>query len=190
MTNQPIEPPDVHYINAAQGWLELGLPHDAKAELQKVSPRYFSHPEVLHLAWHIHAKLQEWDTCIDTARELLRAAPNWPGSWINLGNSLFFKKNFQAAYDHLLPALALFPENPSMPYNLACYTCQMGKITEARRWLAKAITLGDPQQIRQLALSDVDLQPLWDELRTDQGLLKFKCQLPAAADSDTEFTVE
>ena len=34
----PVEPPDSFYLSAAQGWMELGDPAEAQAELDKVAP--------------------------------------------------------------------------------------------------------------------------------------------------------
>jgi len=34
----------------------------------------------------------------------------------------------KAAWDALLPAADKFPNNPNIPYNLACYACQMNKL--------------------------------------------------------------
>ena len=60
----------------------------------------------------------------------------------------------------LLRAQAIHPEDPRIAFNLACYACVSGRIVEARDRLEKAIKLN--KDIRQFALDDEDLKPLWD----------------------------
>ena len=51
-----------------------------------------------------------------------------------------------------------------MRYNLACYECQLGRLTEARRWLEAAYELGGTREMKLMALDDEDLRPLWDHI--------------------------
>ena len=44
---------------------------------------------------------------------------------------------------------------------IACYACQLGDLKEAFGWLTKAIDLAGKEDIRQIALDDRDLEPLW-----------------------------
>jgi hypothetical protein len=53
---KPLEPPDSHYLQAAQGWLELGNPTEANEELQKITAPNRGHPDVLQLRWQIYAQ--------------------------------------------------------------------------------------------------------------------------------------
>jgi predicted Zn-dependent protease len=80
------------------------------------------------------------------------------------------------AYDQLLAAAGRFPKEMIIPYNLACYTCQLGDLAAARRWLERALALGgNPRQklLRlESALEDTDLQPLWEELRARVSTLQ------------------
>jgi hypothetical protein len=48
-------------------------------------------------------------------------------------------------------------------YNLACYSCQLGDIEQAKMRVGKAIEL-DPK-FKLLALDDADLEPLWDSFK-------------------------
>jgi len=54
-----------------------------------------------------------------------------------------------------------FPNEPTIPYNLACYTCQLGRRAEAEGWLARAFALGNSKEIKLQAMDDPDLAPLW-----------------------------
>ena len=68
------------------------------------------------------------------------------------------------AREALLPAAEMFPEEPVIPYNLACYACQLERLEEARVWLRQAMQIGEKKAIQQMALADEDLKPLWPEV--------------------------
>jgi len=71
----------------------------------------------------------------------------------------------QVAWDSLFPAMEKFPEEGIVPYNLACYACQLQQLDVARIMFKRALSLGDKGQFKKMALRDPDLQPLWDEFR-------------------------
>jgi hypothetical protein len=58
-----------------------------------------------------------------------------------------------------------FPKEPTVPYNLACYVCQQGRLDEARQWLERAVKIAGKEKIKFMALNDDDLQPLWEEIK-------------------------
>jgi hypothetical protein len=62
----------------------------------------------------------------------------------------------------LVDAEAKFPREAAIPYNLACYCCQLGEIEKAKRYLKKAFKID--LNWRMAALEDEDLRPLWDSL--------------------------
>jgi len=163
---KPLEPPDSHHVNAAQGWLGLGDPHEATVELEKVGLELRGHPEVLELRWQICAKEQRWQECLELAEVLFTAEPNYPGSWICRAYALRRVPGggLAAAQICLREGHQRFPQEPIIAYNLACYACQLGDLPEARKWLKRASALGSVSAIKQLALNDADLEPLWAEI--------------------------
>ena len=52
-----------------------------------------------------------------------------------------------------------------IPFNLSCYACQLQQLDAARDWLKRAVAVGGKEKIKQMALKDSDLEPLWDEIR-------------------------
>ena len=56
-------------------------------------------------------------------------------------------------------ARELFPKEPLIPYNLARYAAQLGRIDEAKALLHSAIGL-DPL-FKEMALEDDDLAGIW-----------------------------
>jgi tetratricopeptide (TPR) repeat protein len=73
-------------------------------------------------------------------------------------------KRTEEARAVLLPVADKFTDNHTIPYNLACYECQLGNLKEARDWLSKAIDLAGKDDVRAMALEDPDLEPLWAKI--------------------------
>jgi len=157
----------MHYLSAAIGWMELGVLAEAEIELDRISAPQQSHPDVLEVRWQVLAKLKRWEGALAVARALLKGAPSRCSGWLHQAYSLrrVSKNGLQQAWDALLPAYDKFPREPTIPYNLSCYACQMQQLDEARAWLKRALKLGDRQRIKQMALDDPDLEPLWKEIQ-------------------------
>jgi len=162
-----LEPPDTHFLSAAIGWIELGDCDEARAELARISPAFRSHPDVLQVNWLIAASEQDWKAALDVARTLLQAQPDRSSGWLHQAYALRRVPDggLLAAWEALLPAADQFPGEPTIPYNLSCYACQLGRLEEARKWLRRALERGDRSGIRLMALSDPDLKPLWTEIK-------------------------
>ena len=64
-----------------------------------------------------------------------------------------------------MPVLDKFPDDYLIQYNLSCHCCQLGELKEAFRRLGTAIDLAHGKlDIRQMALDDPDLEPLWNQI--------------------------
>jgi tetratricopeptide (TPR) repeat protein len=163
---QPLEPPDSIHLNAAEGWLGLGDYLEANEELEQIAPRLRVHPDVLEIRWQIYAKELKWEACRDIARSITQIEPGRPCGWIHYAYSMRRAPNggLKAAREILLPAAEKFPQVSIIPYNLACYDCQLGNMKEALQWLEKAIDLAGKKDIRLMALEDPDLEPLWNDI--------------------------
>jgi tetratricopeptide (TPR) repeat protein len=160
----PLEPPDSLHLRAAEGWCELGNHFEAKEELQNVAPEFRGHPQVLEVRWQIEAAARNWEEALEIAAGIIQIAPEEPSDWLHRSYALHELKHTQEARDNLLRILQQFPDSTTMRYNLACYECQLGRLDEARSWLKKVLTIGNPQHIKSMALHDPDLQPLWKEI--------------------------
>jgi Flp pilus assembly protein TadD len=161
----PLEPPDSHRVNAALGWLDLGNPREAAAELAQLAPAVQAHPEVLEARWRLCAAERRWADALAVARAQVTVAPDDPTGWVNQSYALHELRRTAEARDLLLPKAAEFPRQSIIPYNLACYACQLGDLEEARRWLRRFLQLRSKDELRRLALNDPDLRPLWPEIR-------------------------
>jgi tetratricopeptide (TPR) repeat protein len=155
--------PDDLHLEAAQGWLELGNHIEANEELEKISPEMRVHPDVLNLRWHVYSKAQKWEACVDIASALIELAPECSLGWIHRSFSLHNLKRTQEAFDNLLPVANEFPRVWTIPYNLACYCTQLGRLDETENWLKKAMAI-DEHTVKREALDDPDLKPFWDSM--------------------------
>ena len=162
-----LEPPDTHYFAAAVGWLELGNVAEAEAELAQIGPAQQNLPEVLELRWLLCAEQKNWAAGLEAARALLDRAPERPSGWLHQAYALrrVADGSVRKAWDALLPAFDKFPKEFLISYNLACYACQMQDMETARLWLQRAGQISGKQKVNQMALSDPDLKPLWNEIR-------------------------
>jgi tetratricopeptide (TPR) repeat protein len=155
---------DQIHVKAAEGWLGLGNIHEAQTELDKVPPEQSIHPDILEIRWTIYTIKKDWKTALDIACALLRIAPERLEAWTHRSFCLHKLKRTKEALDGLLPALEKFPEEYIIQYNIACYACQLGDLKQAFNCLEKAIDAAGREDIRQMALEDPDLEPLWIDI--------------------------
>ncbi len=159
-----LQPPDSLHLSAAEGWLELGNATAANEELEQVTPASRTHPDVLEVRWHIYARAENWEACVQIANAVLALVPERSFGWVHRSLALHALKHTQEARDQLLPVVDRFPKEAIIRYNLACYECQLGHLADAKEWLGKAFTLGSAEHFKLLALDDRDLEPLWREI--------------------------
>ncbi len=161
-----LEPPDSHHLSAAIGWLGLGSHTEANEELEKISAKNGADPSVLAVKIEVCCKAGKWDLAAENAVQLVKLQPDQPMAWITLAYATRRKQDggIPQAREVLMPVQKLFPKEWLIPYNLACYECQLGNKKKAWAWLKKAFDLGDAKQLKLMALKDPDLEPFWVEI--------------------------
>ena len=159
---QKLEPPDTHHFSAAVGWLELGNPAEASAELSQISQVQREHPDVLEIRWLVAAEQKQWEEGLRVAEALVQRAPKRSSGWLHRAYALRRVPDggVAKAWDALLPAFEKFPKEPIIPYNLSCYACRMEQLDTARLWLKRAALIGGKEKIKRMALEDPDLESL------------------------------
>ena len=158
----PLEPENQRLLTAAQGFLELGLPLDAHDEIESMDAEVRHVPEVLEVRVEIYRALKKWELMQTVAKKLTEAEPadsRWPLAWAYATRRA---ESLDAARFILIAAWELHEKEPLIPYNLACYLCQIGKPEIAKDVIRHAFDL-DPK-MRLAALGDEDLRPLWDSI--------------------------
>ena len=159
-----LEPPESFHVRAAQGWLELGNHTEANEELSKIAPEFRTHPDVLKVSWEVYAAGRKWEAALEVAAALIQHDSEDPLGWVHRSYCLHELKRTAEARDNLMRVVGRFPLSATMRYNLACYECQLGRLPQAKSWLRKAFVLGDKKKMKQVALDDRDLEPLWPEI--------------------------
>jgi tetratricopeptide (TPR) repeat protein len=157
-----LEQADKVHLNAAEGWFGLGDLVSASDELEKITPAFRAHPAVLLMRCKIYQAAKKWGYLIEISQTLIEQLPKLAEAWIHRSYALHELNRTREAFDLLLPAAKKFPKLPVIPYNLACYACQLGKLEDAMKQIEQAIDLADKNNdIRLDALEDPDLEPLW-----------------------------
>ncbi len=159
-----LELQDKRHLEAAQGWLGLNNWLEANDELEEITPLMRAHPDVLEVRWAVYAAAKRWEPAVEVARAISKLRSASPFGWIHWAYSLHELKRTKEAYDIVNSVVAKFPDEYLMRYNLACYSCQLGNLQEAKLWLKKAIDLAGKKDIRIMALDDPDLEALWDQI--------------------------
>jgi len=155
-----LKQPSSTHLSAAEGWLELGNHKEALNELKEIDPQLNTHPDVLEIHLRVSEMMEDWNSCVDIANTLTKSMPEKLSYWIRRSYALHKLKRTQEAYDQLKPSLDSF-EGEWLPlYNLACYTCMLGNVNDARKLIEKAIELGG-NAVRLRALDDDDLVRVW-----------------------------
>ncbi len=155
--------PDGHHLRAAVGWLELGNAAEALAELDQLSAAAKAHADALEIRWLVLAEQRQWDAANEVGHALITAAPERVSSWLHHSYALRRTTGggLPAAFNALASVAEKFPAEPTLTYNLACYSCQMERApAETLAWLRRALACGERKAILAMALRDPDLEPL------------------------------
>jgi hypothetical protein len=158
----PLESEDQKHLVTAEGFLELGMPLEANAELERID-LYVRHvPEVLAVRVEIYRELERWELMSTIAKKLAEYDPASPKWALLLAYALRRTDSIETARHVLLDAASRFPSFALLQYNLACYECQLQNFEFAKERLKKAFELN--AELRMRALEDEDLKPLWGRL--------------------------
>ena len=146
---------------AALGWLELGNPTEALAELDRIAPEVQSEPAAQAARLDCLMVAKHWDEATPLAESLCAQCPEEVHFWLQFAFASRRRTggSLEQAYEILAPMRALFPDEWLIAYNLACYLCQMNRLDEADTMLAEARTMSG-EKVEQLAADDEDLEPL------------------------------
>jgi predicted Zn-dependent protease len=148
------------HLEAAEGYLDLGMPMDAWNELEAIEAEDRGTIEVLKVRLEVCRSLEKWELMAEIAQHLGKLEPEEAEHPINLAFAVRRLTDTEAAAKILEEAKNRFPQEATIPYNLACYRAVTGKVAEAKTLLAEAFTLDT--SLRITALDDPDLVGVWD----------------------------
>ena len=159
-------------LRAAEGWLELGLIEEAHAELAAIGPDLRCGMAGLDLQWQLFAERGHWDAAFAVAQQAVDLHPTKEGGWLNRAYAARRRVGggVAAAHELLLPAQGFFPESTIIPFNLACYSAQLGRLDTAWSWLILAAARGGWKTIGPTALKDADLEALRSQIQAAMKL--------------------
>ena len=155
----PLEPSDQRHLEAARGYIALGMHSDANEELEQIDATCRQLPEVLSVRLAVYQTAKNWELAVVVAKQLAAYDPRNPHWPLALSYATRRTESLDAAKLILLEAAAKHPDEPIIQYNLARYECQLGNLDAAKDHLKRATKL--QPQCAAMALNDPDLEPLW-----------------------------
>ena len=147
--------PILKRLNAAVGYLNLGMPQEAWNELEDIDAKDRARPEVLKVRVEVCRALKQWEMMAEVSNHLRKIEPDEVGHALDQAHAARrFKSEVEAA-EILSTALSRYYDDALVRYNLACYWCVMGRVEEARDMLETACK--KDESLRELAETDEDL---------------------------------
>lgn len=128
-------------LQAATGWLELGLADEALAELESLPTEARLQRDAMELKLVAQMECESWNSASDTARLLCLKAADEPMFFIRAAFCLHETGDTLAACNWLLRGPKTLFDMAIFHYNLACYLWTLGEGTRARSHLKQAITM-------------------------------------------------
>ena len=149
-------------VESAEGYLDLGMPDEASAELDGMPAECSSKLEMVWLRTEIYKQKKDWPMMRNFAEELVKLCPEECEPWVWFASATRRSRSLVEAQAILLNALKYHDSESTIHFNLACYASLAGNLPLARERLARACLLEPKNHVR--ALKDRDLEPLRAEL--------------------------
>ena len=145
-------------MEAAKGYVELMLWHDAKKEFRKVSEEdLISYDDYADFAWLLFYTGQH-KRAYEFSQRILERCPERYFAWMISSNALFRLKRFTEAKHFILNGPDDWKNRPNALHLLACIDVALRNFTSARMNLLRAIEL-NPDLVHDIH-DDEDLRPL------------------------------
>ncbi len=152
-------------LEHAAGYLALGMLNEATQELALIPFEDAALPDVLSARLALHMAKHEWRAVVDFGSQLARCNPEKEDGWINWAYALRELNRVEEAKAVLLEAESVHGKKCGvLHYNLACYHCLLGDMTEAKRRLRIACKMDAGW--KKAALDDPDLKAMRDTIAT------------------------
>ena len=145
-------------LQYAEGYLALGMKREAAEALDEIASGEENALPALAMRAAVFHELADWPRAAEAATPLCERSPNDAGHWIQRAYAVRRARTLEEARVVLLEAMERHPEESIIRFNLACYEAQLGRLDEARAFLAQACRLNP--NCAELAKTDPDLEPL------------------------------
>ena len=162
-----INDPSQMIFLAAEGYLELGMPEDAKREYDCLTAEAKRSPAGLMLLLEIHRAKGNGAEVKNLTEKLCIIDPDNVDRWIDLALVLREEDSLESAKEILLEAADRFPDTAMVHFHLARFECGLGNLALAKEHLGRSKKLCPV--CRVLALTDeADLLPIWTDHNAPQ----------------------
>ena len=149
-------------IEAAHGYYELGMQHEAWMALDELPPKDKAHPLVMLLRLDILIALKRWEDAVALGTGACQSWPVIDGFFLTTTTALLFLGNHGKARDLLLSGPPSLQQKAVYWYRLACCHGRLGEIDKSRKCLWECINRD--RSFREVALDNPDLEGVWKSL--------------------------
>jgi len=154
----PLSKKDQQHLQASVGYTQLGMNAEALQELDLVSGPERTSVEVLSLELAILHQSNQWTESMKVAGRMVELDPENPDWHIAYAFATRRARSLDQARSILAHALALFPANALIHYNLGCYAAQLGELDQSCSLIEEAFRMD--RKFRKIAQTDPDLEPV------------------------------
>jgi Flp pilus assembly protein TadD len=148
----------VRQLRYAEGYLALGMKREAAEALGEIATEDAQLLPVLAMRAAVFHELADWPRAAAAATILCERVPDDAAHWIQRAYAVRRASSLAEAREILLEAMERHPGDATIRFNLACYEAQLGRLEQAREFLAEACRLSP--ECEQMAKADPDLEPL------------------------------
>ncbi len=145
-------------LQYAEGYLALGMKREAAEALAEIASGEENALPALAMRAAVFHELADWPRAAEAATLLCERSPDDARHWIQRAYAVRRARTIAEARIVLIEAMERHPEESIIRFNLACYEAQLGRLDEARAFLAQACRLNP--NCAELAKTDPDLEPL------------------------------
>jgi thioredoxin-like negative regulator of GroEL len=139
-------------LRRTHGWLELGCPDEAAAELDGLPDILHCSREVLRLKCEILNAAAKWTELADLSSTAARYFPAEPAFAEQWAWAVHKQGRSSAAYALLVEASEKFEKTWRTNYFLACFAHALERMEEAAQWLGHAFLLHSaPSHLKEQA---------------------------------------
>ncbi len=150
-------------IAAIQGYIELGLPQEARAEMATLPPEAADRVDVVELEVLCCIAQRNWGTGLHHAMKLCAMAQGEPGGFVHAAYCLHELARTDEALALLMAGPPSLRRKAVFYYNVGCYNASLGRMDQALLMLEQAFLM--KPELRLEARRDPDLAVLRGQLR-------------------------
>ena len=147
------------HLNAALGYLGLGMAQDAWNELEQIDAKDRGNPDVLKVRVEVARALGKWELVSELARHLSKIEPDESLHVFNLAQATRQLKGHEAALAVYEFAADGWPDFGHLRVAMAVELCALDRVSEAKVILREAIKR-DPD-LKPVVLDHPELEAVW-----------------------------